>query len=77
MPVVLAVSAVVISSGFVVSAALPAVTFTSTSLAKVIVGRLNSHCCLLLLLLLHVLVKSLPDHALLVQKLDLAQLELV
>jgi hypothetical protein len=61
--------------GLVASAALPAVTFTSTSLAKVIVGRLNSHCCLLLLL--HVLVESLPDHALLVQKLDLAQLELV
>ena len=75
MPVVLAVSAIVISSGFVFSAALPAMTFTSTSLAKVIVGRLNGHYCLLLLF--HMLVESLPDHALLVQKLDLAQLELV
>ena len=73
MAVVLAVSAVEISSGFVVSAALPAVVFTSTSFAKVVVCWLNSHCRLLFLL--HVFVESLPDHTLLVEKLDLAQFE--
>ena len=75
MSIIFAVSALVVSGGFVPIAAFPAVTFSSTSFAKVVVCRLISHCRLLLLL--QVFVECLSDFALLVEQLDLAQLELV
>ena len=66
MSVLFAVGATVLSGGLVLVAALKAVIFFAAFAAEVVVCWLGIHYCYRLLFLLHVLVESLSDQALLV-----------